>query len=213
VVLSAAIEFLQLWLPTRTSSLGELAANAVGGLLGIFLWLFVGSWMRQAMGALIEHHIREPQRSPPRPAILMVILSTYGVMLIALAGWFTRRTLGWTDALVRLSSLHLLPLYYHQQASILVSVPSAIVVACAYLPVGVLRWVIAAGGRPLRIMADACEAALWGGGIAAFFEVSKLLLDGKRADTGNILIAMLAAPIGYLLAPGLLRRFGGMIWR
>jgi VanZ family protein len=207
VGLSAAIEFIQLWLPNRSSSLADLAANAIGVLLGILLWLIVDPWTRQVLEGLIEEHIREPRQDPRRGNVVLVMLSIYGAMLAALSGWFTHRMVGWAEALARLRSLHLLPLYYHQQASIFVAVPSAIVVACAYFPVGLLRFVVGRSGKPLPVASDVGMAALWAAGIAALVEVSKLFLDGKRADSGNILIAMLAAAIGYLLAPSLLRRF------
>jgi len=207
VGLSAAIEFIQLWLPNRSSSLGDLAANAIGVLLGFLLWLIVDPWMRQGLEGLIEDHIGEPRQGPWRGTMALAMLSIYGVMLAALAGWFTHRMVGWSEALARLRALHLLPLYYHQQASIFVAVPSAIVVACTYFPVGLLRRVVGRSGKPLSVVNDVGMTALWAAGIAALVEASKLFLDGKRADTGNILIAVLAAASGYLLAPRLLRRY------
>lgn len=207
VAVSAAIELAQLWFPSRSSSLGDLTANAIGGLLGLLLWPLIGPGMRQALRTLTEHHLRGPRQFPYRGAVLLPALAGYSVVLAGLAGWFTRRWVSPGEALARLPALHLLPLYYHQEASILIAIPSAVVAAGAYFPVGLLRWVVGTRRESLRMPVDAVSAALWGAGIAACVEASKLLLDGKRPDTGNIVIAMLAAAMGYLVAPGLLRRY------
>ncbi len=47
---STALEFLQLWVPARTSSQNDIAAQTLGTMLGIVLWIVAGqhftSWVR-----------------------------------------------------------------------------------------------------------------------------------------------------------------------
>src|SRR5208282_3522460 len=49
--LSAAIEFTQLYFPDRVTSVDDIAAESIGALLGIGLWLFAGQgithWLRR----------------------------------------------------------------------------------------------------------------------------------------------------------------------
>lgn len=205
-LLSASIEFAQVWLPTRSSSVGDLTRNVLGAVLGILLGPVVGAPLRRVTGTLLALHAGGTRPLRTRAAVALPLLVGYGMALATLAGWFTRPWVGWGAGLARLPSFDLLPLSYHQQASILVAAPSTIVASCAYLPVGVLRWMVGDGGRGAPLATAALRAALWGGATAACFEASKVFLDGKRPDTGNIAIAMLAAATGFFLAPLLLRR-------
>jgi glycopeptide antibiotics resistance protein len=58
-LLSAAIEFTQLYFPPRVTSVNDIAAESLGGLLGALLWLIGGQgitrWLRHSWALLGSH--------------------------------------------------------------------------------------------------------------------------------------------------------------
>jgi VanZ family protein len=65
LVLSLAIEFAQLWFPSRVASPKDVAAEALGGLLGTLAWLLIGSPIVNARNERLRHVVSPVSRYAP----------------------------------------------------------------------------------------------------------------------------------------------------
>ena len=147
VLLAAAVEFLQLYLPTRSASYGDIVAQGLGTCVGIFLWGVFGRFVMMIYKGLFAGQPVEP---PVKPLILTFArlgALPYLLVLLRLNGWFSSGWLSINEAANNIGDLHFMPLYYHYSASIFRSLYSATVVLIEYAPIGLLYWF---GSRPPR---------------------------------------------------------------
>jgi VanZ family protein len=75
-LLSAAIEFIQLYLPDRVSSLNDIVAESLGGLIGTVAWLGLGQWWTERLRSLwttISLHGRAARLLPGYLALLALV--------------------------------------------------------------------------------------------------------------------------------------------
>jgi VanZ family protein len=72
--LSVAIEFTQVFFPRRTMSLNDIAAETVGGAIGVGLWMLYGQ--------SITNWIRAFTRERQRPQLVVRLLSAYALMFV-----------------------------------------------------------------------------------------------------------------------------------
>lgn len=198
-LLSLGIEFTQIFFPPRDSSALDVLANAMGSALGIVGWLALGSGTTQAYRALAQLHHAPRSRALSGPLRTMLLASC----ALLIAGWGGLIRLDWLDwdaAVAHLARVQALPFLEHQAADIGLAFVSTVFATLAYAPLGAVLWRMDIGHtKPLkkRLYAAATAAA----GIALLVEATKLFQVARNPDTGNIVIAGLAAGLGYFFAP------------
>lgn len=196
---SAAVEFAQLYVAQRTSSVHDWVANTLGAAVGVWAWAACGPRLASSVESFIS--CRDVPRPPVTSLMRRVVLVAALPYLIAVGAanhWFSWPWLGWHEARARLLEISLLPFFYHQAASTSVALTSVLWQLLLYAPLGVALQVLAAsagGQSPLRAGAAACLGA----GLAVVMEGGRLFVAGQHPDLGNVLIASLAAAAGFAL--------------
>ena len=199
ILLSVGIEFTQIFVPPRDSSVLDVFANAMGAALGIAGWFISGDGIIDVYKSLVTLH-RLPH-SPTLTSKLKVALSGgCGLLIAGWGGLFSANWLSWDTAITRLASVRIPPFIEHQAANIGLALVSTAFAALAYASLGFVLWVVnICSEKPLhaRLVATSVIAA----SVALFVEVAKLFLVARKPDTGNIVIAGLAAGLGYFISP------------
>ena len=201
---SAAIEFAQLYVPQRTSSLYDWLANTGGAALGAALWDWYGARRLPVLPSLAgAPPLPLPSATTPgmRRAVALAALP-YILVLAAANHWLASPWLGWQDAVARLADIHWLPFYYHQEASTMVALASVLWQLLLYAPLGLARrwlWRPAAAGQAASSVGAVALAAA----VATVMEAGRLFVPGQHPDLGNVLVAALSALIGFTVLPGL----------
>jgi VanZ family protein len=195
---SAAIEFAQLFVAPRTSSIHDWVSNTLGAAAGVWAWLVC----EPRLALAVERPARDEGDRPAvtaamRLAVLLAALP-YLIAVSAANHWFSWPWLGWYEARARLSEINLLPFYYHQEASTLVALASVLWQLLLYAPIGVALQVLSASGDR-RSRPGAGSAAALGVGFATVMECGRLFVAGQHPDSGNVLVAGLAAAVGFML--------------
>jgi glycopeptide antibiotics resistance protein len=190
VMLTAGVEFTQIYFPGRTVALSDMVAETIGGGAGVLLWLIAGdvvtAWLRAFAGE------RE------RPAIVQRLLVGYCVVFFAsqLMPLDVTANLGELAGKYRRGMILLRPFAYaHESAfaavwdhvgDVLLSVPIGMA--------GVLAWT----------EREARRSALVAFGLAAIFvvavEVCQLFVLSRYADVTDIIVGGAGAGIGVGLA-------------
>jgi VanZ family protein len=123
-LLAAAIEFLQLFLPTRTSSLADIIAQSIGAILGVVLWAFVGGPVLKTFTLLSMVKPVALQLTRRSKRLIWVAAISYFALLLVINGWFTSSWLPLNVAADKARNLHLAPFYYDYFANFFLSVYS-----------------------------------------------------------------------------------------
>ena len=202
-LLSAGIEFAQLFFPPRNSSVYDFVANTSGAILGVFAWEALGARAGIALAGLSEPYVPPDDVRRRHRRIILLLTAPYAVALGAADGWFTGSWYSLGHALSRLGDISLLPFYEHQQANIVLALASMLWQFGLYLPLGMARRMQTGASTPDRN--NLMIAGVWGASVAAVMEAGKLFLPGKLPDVGDLLIAAVAAVSGFVLLPSLLR--------
>lgn len=202
-LLSATIEFLQLYFPPRVSWGYDLLGNLLGLFVGHFIWKAVGPSL---LGLI--NRCSTPANSLTRVSWSSrhkVAIWTSFVILLAFANnWYERPWLTWQEAALRLPSISLLPFYYHQEASTWMALRSVIWNFAIYLPVGFL-FSRMGSNRTMLCSSGPAVAGILGAFVAGFFEAGKFFIASRHPDSGNALVGALAAVTGFLTLPCLLQ--------
>ncbi|HEX2932666.1 MAG TPA: VanZ family protein, partial [Candidatus Binatia bacterium] len=190
---AAAVEFLQLYLPTRSASYGDIVAQGLGTCIGIVLWGVFGRLVMMIFkGLFAGQPVEPPVKSSAfaKPGALLYLL-----VLLGLNGWFSGGWLSIDEAANKIGDLHFMPLYYHYSASIFRSLYSVAVVLIEYAPIGLLCWF---GSRPLQSI---FKATIIGGSVGLAIECGKLFLINRHPDSANVLLAAFSSGVTYALWP------------
>ena len=184
-LLSAMIEFTQLYFPQRTVSQNDIFAECVGGLVGILVWWRWGDSIRQwfQQWTLLQD----------RTGFAETLLWGY------LAGLFVYNLLP-LDLTIspveiyhkwRQGKIYLMPFAHHPLNPMqwAYDLGTDMVIWC---PVGFL-WVAARLKTKL-------EAWIWSGAAALLLEMGQLFVYSRVSDTTDIVTALLGAAIGIGLA-------------
>ncbi len=200
---SAGIEFVQVFLPRRSSSIYDLTANISGAFVGVLAWELFGTRAQNALTSLNAVYLPSNDLHRRACRILAVAAVPYALALGAADGWFAGSWLAADDALSRLDAVPLLPFYAHQQADIVRAGASALWQCVLYVPLGVALRVLTRA--PALSRRDLLIAGACGAGLAAVLEGGRLFVPGKHPDVGDILIAAVGAMIGFAFWPALVR--------
>ena len=200
LALSMGIELAQLFFPPRVSSAFDVIANSLGTVFGMVAWIALGEGTSAAYTAVASLHDGPAPFVRPRRSIVAAALGGYVLLVGGWAGFFTNSWTNWAGGLARARGVLVLPFVQHQDAAIGLAVASTLVAAMVFAPVGAALWFL--GVQSTRTLQEKLSfAALSAAGFAVILEIAKLFVLAKRPDTGNVLIAGLAAAVGYLLAP------------
>ncbi len=203
VVLASAIEFLQLFLPARTSSLADIIAQSIGTVSGIVLWTIAGGPVLKVLTLQSLVKATAPQLTPRAKGLVSMAAIPYCALLLVLNGWFRSSWLSFSEAADKARSLHLAPFYYAYFANFFLSVYSVCTNFILYLPVGVGYWLYSRGsGSRFR-------AALLGCGIAFVTEAGKLFIATKNPDSTNVLLGAISSVAAFTLWPRIVWRLIG----
>ncbi len=195
VVLAAAVEFLQLYLPTRSASYGDIIAQGVGTCLGIILWGIFGKLMIATFRTFLAGTFIEPPVNPKLFGFARFAALPYLLVLMAVNGWFAGTWLSLEQVGGKIHDLNLFPLAYHYDASIFRSLYSVVLTLIEYAPIGVFSWL---GTRPSRSVVKATFSGLSAGLI---IECGKLFLLYQRPDSTNVFLAAFSSGVVFALWP------------
>ncbi|WP_413437517.1 VanZ family protein [Sulfuriferula sp. GW1] len=205
IFVAISVEFLQVFLPTRTSSWGDIVAQAIGALLGIALWILLGRWWIAALQTLTRAAGRMPIGPVSKRAVLLAAIP-YFLILLATNGYLTNAWESMAGAADRFQTLHLTPFYYLYFASTAWATSSVVMYFLLYIPVGIGFW-LWVGRRDVRSQASpALTVALVSAGLAFVMEAGKLFIASKHPDTTNILLGASGGASGFALWPWLIHR-------
>ncbi|CAL1239252.1 VanZ family protein [Candidatus Methylocalor cossyra] len=191
VGLGLVLELLQLLLASGTSQGLSLLWRGLGLATGV-----AGGRLLRRYGPLpLAHLIRW---------LLPVAALPYGLLLVALAGWFSAPWLPPGDAFARLAELRLIPFYHHYFTTETAAMVSLIANAGMYAPLGLAVWALRAAG-PGNFRHGARTAGLAAGALALPVELGKLFVPPKHPDLTNLLIAAGSAALVFVLTNWLAR--------
>jgi glycopeptide antibiotics resistance protein len=188
---SAAIEFTQIWFPTRTLSLNDIVAETLGGAIGIVLWLIAG---QTAIDTLRQSKAeRQPQ------ARLVWLLGAYLVGLIVYSVSPLDLTISVAEIYdkYRDGRVQLIPFVYPYNSPVS-AIYQFFADVMSFAPVGALclltRW------SPTFVRDPVGRAAVAGAVIAAAIECVQLLVLSRYTDvTDPIMGALGGAAGGWLV--------------
>ena len=199
LMLSILIEFAQVFFPPRDSSLMDVLANGLGAAAGCAGWFMMGHGTTKAYAILVRVH---QYLDPPRLSVAVKIALLAGSCLMV-AGWsgiLTTNWIGWKAAVNHMEGLRILPFLQHQAADIGLAFISTVIATVTFSALGGVFWLIGISQtRPLRtklIVSGALATS-----VAVMAEMAKLFMATRNPDTGNIVVAGLAAGLGCLVAP------------
>ena len=188
-LLSASLEFTQLFVPQRVSSLNDIVAETSGGLIGVLLWLGLGrqltAWARGRGRGLTAAAFPIELLVGYLLVLTMLHLLPFDLTLSPRELWHKYR-----DGRVRpvpffpwLGGFETLQKQLHQIAF--------------YAPVGL----ILAGfpGRRWRAPSGWPWVLLAGFGLAGFIEFGQLFVVGRVSDAADVLGGALGVLLGWLL--------------
>ena len=199
-LLSAGIEFAQLFFDERTSSIYDLAANTLGAALGAWLWHEAEPRLVPVIAAVLGRHRSHPVGTRRSRRIVIMLAPVYAVALGAANHWLSLPWLGMAEAARRAPEISFLPFYYYQEASTVVAVVGALGQMLLYAPLGAgLRTLSAAATGAGRLRPQAVAAI--GAGVACAMEGGRLFLPGQHPDLGNVVVAALGAAAGFVAWP------------
>ena len=205
VFFAISVEFLQIFLPTRTSSWSDIVAQAIGALLGIVLWILLGHRWVEALRTLTRAAGRMPLGPGSRRAVLLAAIP-YLLIVLATNGYLTNSWESMAGAADSFQSLHLAPFYYLYFASTAWATSSVVLYFLLYVPVGIGFW-LWVGRRNVHSQASpALNVALVSAGLAFIMEAGKLFLASKHPDTTNILLGAGGGATGFALWPWVAHR-------
>jgi VanZ family protein len=193
VVLSVSIESLQALVPGRTTAVSDVAAQTIGMLGGLAVWL--------ALEAEIERWAARTLWG--RPRLSDVVLAVYA------AGWVVARLTPWDIA----ADVHTLA--YKARTGLIVVDP----MRSPVLRAGLSGALVADLALAVPLGAFACLAGVRGGGrrgvlwalVVALFVtcgtgLAQVFVASRRADAVEILATVLGAVAGVLLTAAVVRR-------
>lgn len=190
LALSLLVEVVQAFLPGRSESLGDVAAQAAGSLLGLALHAVWGRRVQRYLAGLAAAHDRQSRAQHLLQAYLLAML-LFAVMPLDLTLDLGELYGKWRDGRVRL-----LPFSPHA------AVLSEQIYAWAssvllWMPVGAL-WRL---GAPARTTAAIVGRALL---LAAAIELSQWLVLSRFTDSTDVVLAGIGAGLGAAaVLPGL----------
>ena len=204
---SAGIEFAQLYVPQRTSSIHDWVANSLGAAIGAGAWAVAGRRLAAFIAQASPANAPRPLGSDAAQRAVVVAALPYFIVLGAAGHWYSAPWLGLHEATARAAEVSLLPFFYHQEASTLIALASMLWQVLLYAPLGAGLRVLTTSATVDTSMRPAVAAAV-GAGVAVVLEGGRLFVAGQHPDLGNVVVAALAAAGGFMLWPTLRALYG-----
>ncbi|MFT3817989.1 MAG: VanZ family protein [Rubrivivax sp.] len=192
LALSLLVEVVQAFLPGRSESLGDVAAQTAGSLLGLVLQAAWGRRAQRYLAGLAAAHDRQSRALHLLQAYLLAML-LFAVMPLDLTLDLGELYGKWRDGRVRL-----LPFSPHA-AALSEQVYDWASDVLLWLPVGAL-W---RQGVPGRTTAAIVGRALL---LAAAIELTQWLVLSRFTDSTDVVLAGIGAGLGAAVVPPVLRR-------
>jgi len=196
--LGLSIEFLQTFIPARTPSLTDVAAQTVGGLLGAAVWLATGPSFTALLGRL--------RRAQPRATPFVVVLIAY-VAIFAVVQWSPfDLTIRPAEIMEKYRagriSLHLV---VGESWWSLIAEETPLMVLCA--PIGWLASV--SGGLWVGLRRTAWMPLLFSAVVVCAIEIGQVFVFSRFAQMQDVWIGGAGATVGLLAGA----RFVRQQWR
>jgi glycopeptide antibiotics resistance protein len=78
-VFSGLVEFLQIWFPSRTTSINDIVAETIGGMIGVGIWIFCGATLTHRIRAAWSNLEPGDWASKLLPAYLLLLVFVHGM--------------------------------------------------------------------------------------------------------------------------------------
>ncbi len=188
VLLSAAVEFGQLYFPPRCSSLNDVAAESIGAAVGALVWLVAGQRLTEAArrqwAGLATHGWAA--RVLPASLALVVVLQLLPLDLTLRPPEIYHK--------IKAGHVHLLP-FVSYLANPAAGLAKLVWTVALFFPVGLLL-----ARLPGKRWASATRVLLAGFTLTAAIEFMQLFVESRSCDTTDILIGTLAVLGGWTFA-------------
>lgn len=189
-LLSALLEFAQIWFPPRYTSLSDVVAETIGAAIGIGLWIAAGQRMTDKLRHLWMTHCANNRAIRIVPGYLLLLVIIQGVPFDL--------TLSPTTLKHKYSEGLISPIPFSRLAEqpLDVLVDGLINAAC-FLPAGIL--LAAMPGWLGRGRGSSWKAIVVGFVLAGLITAMQLLVASRRCDATNIVTGSLAVWAGWRL--------------
>jgi glycopeptide antibiotics resistance protein len=193
-LLSASVEFAQLWFPPRVSSLNDIVAETGGAAIGIMFWVLVGqyltTWLRQTWASLVQDDWAAR------------LLPVYVGVLLLIHAWPLDLTIRPADLWhkYRAGNVHLLPfatIAEHPWETVSKQIHTVLF----FVPIGLL---LARLQRPeWRLWQQWPKVLASGVLIAGIVTLLQFFVESRICDTTTTIIGTLAVVGGWAASVGL----------
>jgi VanZ family protein len=186
---STSLEFMQLWTPGRTSSQNDIAAQTVGALAGVALWIFAGQ--------RITNWLRGFFFSPESDGRINRLLQAYSVVLFIYSVLPLDITISPAQLYHKFrdhKDLMLAPIVGDEFSATRVS--DTLGNVAMFVVVGMLG---ASRRRGLSNRSPIVSAILWGFCLATAIELAQLFVLSRFTKLSDVIIGTTAAAIGACL--------------
>ena len=190
VALATLIEFAQIWFPPRDTSINDVAAETLGGAIGIGIWL--------VLGQSITDRVRRFWSTHAEGNWAIRLMPGYLVILVIVQGMPFDLTLSPSDLGRKYRAGRIQPIPFAQLSNEPIDFAlNAGINFALFLPAGILI-----GGLPGWIAAGRNAAwRVFGLGLllASAIEAMQLLVVSRSCDATDIITGSIAALIGWSL--------------
>ena len=187
-LLSAAVEFTQIWFPPRDTSLNDVVAETLGGVIGIGIWL--------AAGQRITDYVRQFWSKNATRSWSLQLIPGYLVLLVFIHGMPFDLTLSPSHLKKKYRDGMVLPIPFTVLGDEpLDLVKKAIINATWFLPAGLLiaglpGWIARGRGAVWRVLGMGIV-------LAGTIETMQLFVLSRYCDTTDIITGSLAVLVGW----------------
>ena len=189
-LLTSAIEFFQLFFPSRVSSIQDIVAESVGGIAGTLTWLGAGQriidWARNVWGPMERQGLAG--RLLPGYMVFLVLVHIVPLDLTLSPVEIYHK---YKDGRIRINPLSDRPEPTFEIAK------KHIWTFIYFMPLGVLLALMPLKGR--QGSPPWLRALLFGFGAALLVEFLKLFVLSRYCDTANVLMGTIAVMAGWFL--------------
>jgi glycopeptide antibiotics resistance protein len=189
--LSSAIEFAQIWFPTRTLSRNDIVAETVGGAIGVLLWLVAGQLVVTALRA------SSTTRRPASRADVLLYLYLVGFILYSIVPLDLTISIADLYAKYRNDQVQLIPFFYRYDSWVN-AIYQFFGDIMVFVPIG--AWAVHTRRGASRFSSPV-KAGLWTSAVIALcIEGVQLLVLSRYTDATDVVLGPIGGAIGGWLA-------------
>lgn len=196
-LLSAAIEFVQVYYPSRIPSINDMAAETLGALIGAFLWL--------AAGSNLTNRLRQVWSGRGGQNSASLLLPVYLLFLLLVQAMPFDLTLSPVEVYRKYKSGRIvLLLWAGEEPAILAALQKDLINLTFFVPIGLLlAGLPAASWQQKRTW---FKVALLGTGLALVIEMEQLFVLSRSSKATDVLTGGLGVLAGWLIGLTCCRR-------